>query len=125
MMINFVKRSEICCYKMSFGYVVGEMKEVWEEVVKFDVGGVCSEMLDVYSCGMVWLSDVLGMDLYVVDNKNVRGWKERWDWWKVWLGDKGYEFKAEYMRYGANYNRKEKRDRVLKMAEADRYDGLW
>jgi len=105
---------------MSFEYVVGEMGEVWEEVLKGDVEGVVSELLDVYSCGMVWLSDVSGIDMWVVENKSVVGWAARWTWWKEWLNGQGLEFKAEYMRFGANYERQEKRDKVLEMAMNDK-----
>jgi len=118
--MKIIKRSEICCYKMSLAYVVGEMKEVWEEILKGDVKGVASELLDVYSCGMVWLSDVSGLDLYVIENKSVVGWAARWTWWKEWLNGQGLEFKAEYMRQGANYLREEKRAWVLAEAKKDK-----
>jgi hypothetical protein len=118
-MNNLIKRSDVCCYKMSFGYVLGEVVEVWEEVLKLDVGGVWSELLDVYSCGMVWLSDVIGYDLYIINNKSIRSWSGRWGWWKRWLNACGLEFKAEYMRNGANFKRKAKREWVLEEAIRD------
>jgi hypothetical protein len=118
-MLNLIKRSDVCCWKMSWSYVVGEMEEVWEEVIDFNLKGIWSELLDVYSCGMVWLSDVSGVDLYIVNNKSISGWSKRWGWWKRWLGACGLEFKAEYMRNGANFKRKSKRDWVLKEAIMD------
>ena len=121
-MLNLIKRSEVSCYKMSWGYVVGEMVELWDEVKSFNLKEMWSELLDVYSCFMVWLSDVSGLDLYIVNNKNIEGWKERWDWWKEWLSGFGLEFYGKYMDKGANYKRGSKREYVLRYALDDQCD---
>ena len=125
-MLNFIKRSNVCCYDMSWDYVVGEMKELWDEIKGFNLKEMWSELLDVYSCGMVWLSGVSGYDLYIVNNKSIRGWKERWDWWKEWLSGWELEFDEQYMDMGANYKRGSKRRYVLKYAVSEQMDiCLW
>lgn len=121
----FIRRSDVCCYVMTWAYVLGELLELMDELKKGAWKAAWAEVLDVYSCAMVALSDMYGKDLYIINNKSIAGWAVRWDWWRVWLASHGYEFKPEYMRKGSNYARAEKRKFVLGEAEKDRYDGLW
>ena len=111
-----IRRSSVCCYKMSFAYVLGELQELIVEVRKGDWGLAWGEFLDVYSCLMVWLSDVSGLDLVLLENKSTRSWQRRWAWWQRWLQAHGLKFRPELMRQGANFRRREKRAWVLEQA---------
>jgi len=123
----FIKRSDVCCGLVSdFGNVSREMVELWDEVKKMDMGGMWSELNDVVGLFLCWLYDRWGVDGWVVNNSSVKGWKERWDWWKVWLSGWGLEFDAMYMDMGANYKRGHKRRYVLKYAVSEQMDiCLW
>jgi len=114
--MQVIKRSEVSCYRMSLGYVLGEVGEVLEEVVKLDWNGFVSELVDVYSCGIVWFWDWVGIDGWVIKSSSMREWDKRWEWWKKWLQDNGLYFRREFMRVGANYKRKRKRELVFGFA---------
>jgi hypothetical protein len=101
---------------MGFVYVIGEIRELIAEVKKRSWVDVKEEMLDVVSCSMVAFWDLLRINGWVVETRKYREWEERWNVWKKWLNDNGLEFRPEYMKFGSNYNRLEKRELVFSLA---------
>lgn len=118
--MKWIKASEICCYSMTLSYFLGEIVELVQEVRKGDWEGIKSESCDVYSCFYELLYHKFGLDLWLVENKSTRAWVKRVDVWKKWLRGYGLEYKKEYMQYGTNFKRREKRHKVLEMARRDK-----
>jgi hypothetical protein len=118
--MKWIKASEICCYSMTLSYFLGEVIELWDEVKKGDIEGMKSEALDVYSCFAELVYNKMGWDVWVIENKSIRAWARRVEIWEKWLGCYGLTFKREYMQYGTNFKRREKRHRILEMARKDK-----
>ena len=113
----FIKRSSVACYSMSLVYVFGELLEFMEELIAGDMGGMVKEAGDVIACLNVYLCDrFFGGRGWVVNNSRVKGWAHRWAWWREWLEGQNLPFKPEFMRFGANYKRPDKRDLVRRLA---------
>lgn len=114
--MKMIRRSEVCCSKMNWLYVYGEIVEVWEEIRLLNVSGMMEELVDVVSCAQIAFWDMVKINGWVFKTKKYDEWSERWDVWKNWLLQNELQFKSEYMRFGANYKRKEKREKVFSMA---------
>jgi len=104
---------------MSWSYVAGEVRELYEEIRKRSLDGVVSELCDVYTCTMCAIETSTGLTMPVVWEKTARGWFARVDFWRRWLSAFGLEFKVEYLRYGGNYLKQDKRRMVLRLAVED------
>lgn len=117
--MRFIKASEICCYSMTLSYFFGEVIELFEEIKKGNLEGMKLEAWDVYSCFHEYMFHVVGIDMWLIDNPSTKAWARRWGWWERWLRAHGLKFKPEYMQYGSNFKRREKRRRVLEMARKE------
>jgi hypothetical protein len=112
--MNIIRRSDVACGKLGWDYVLGEVKELLEEVMKLDWNGIKSELLDVFSCGQIAFWDWVRVDGLVIETENMRIWKERKKWWVRFLTLRGIEFRMELLRHGGNHARWEKVLRVWK-----------
>lgn len=114
-----LKASDLPTTGMSFKYVIGEIQELWEEVLKANVGGVISETCDVYTCAMCAIHNNFGIDTPILWTKTAKEWFHRVEVFKQILSDRGLTFKVEYLRYGANYHKPHKVDKVIELAKLD------
>lgn len=105
--------------KIDINYVWGEVKELVEEINKWDMEGFISELCDVYTCSMCAIETHLGIVMPVFWMKSVNVWMNRVRFFENYLKEFGLVFKVEYMRNGGNYKKKEKRMKVLELAIKD------
>ncbi|MFW9871480.1 MAG: MazG nucleotide pyrophosphohydrolase domain-containing protein [Candidatus Thorarchaeota archaeon] len=108
--------------KLSFGYTLGEVKELIEEIKKLNIKGIVSELCDVYTCSMCAIETYFGIPMPIIWNKSADKWNERVDFFTWYLSEVGLEFKIEYLRFGGNYKRKEKRRKVIELAIEDQIE---
>ena len=114
-MFKIINRSEVCCGEVKdFGNVVREMVEVIEDIGKLNWSGIVSELGDVYGLGMCWLYDKIGVDGWVIKNKNMEKWEKRWSWWKRFCELRGIEFDGSMLSGGSNMKKWNKVYRVWK-----------
>jgi len=114
-----MRASELPTTGMNWKYVLGEVHELWEEILKRDIQGILSEACDVYSCATCAILTTTGVDLPILWTRSARGWLHREGVWKQILAKEGLAYKVEYLRYGSNYHKPEKVTKVLSLARKD------
>ena len=105
--------------KLTFKYTLGEVKEVIEEIKSFNIKGIISEICDVYTCLMCAIETHFGIPMPIFWKTSADKWDERFDFFTNYLKQVGLEFKVEYLRFGGNYLKKEKRRKVVELAIED------
>ena len=114
--MRIVWTNEFPTTDLTFKYTLGEVKELIEEIKKLDLHGIISELCDVYTCSMCAIETHFGIPIW---HKSADQWNERVEFFENYLGQVGLEFKIEYLKYGGNYKRKEKRRKVVDLAIED------
>ena len=97
----------------------GEVIELWEEIIKFDLRGMRNELCDVYTNAMCAITTSTGISMPIFWMRSAIGWFERMEFFKIYLNELGLEFKVEYLRCGANYKKDFKRRKVVQLAVKD------
>lgn len=114
-----LKASDLPTTGMTFKYTIGEIQELWEEVLKLDIHGIISEACDVYTCTMCAIYTNFDIDMPIIWTKSAKEWIHRVEIFKKILSNRGLRFKLEYLRYGSNYNKQCKVDKVIELATLD------
>lgn len=104
---------------LTFKYTLGEIVELLEEIKNFNIEGMVSELCDVYTCLMCAIDTHFKIPMPIVWHKSADEWLRRVDFFKSYLNQIGLEFKPEYLRYGGNYLKKEKREKTVELAIKD------
>jgi len=104
---------------MTWRYVIGELLELWNELIKGDIKGIISEACDVYTCASCALLTTTGIDLPIIWDRSARIWLHRVAVFTSILSANDLHFKVEYLRYGSNYNNPNKVAKVLELARLD------
>ena len=97
----------------------GEVIELWEEIIKFDLCGMRDELCDVYTNAMCAITTTTGIPMPIFWMRSANAWFQRMEFFKLYLAELGLEFKVEYLRYGANYKRDHKRMKVIQLEVED------
>lgn len=105
--------------KLTFKYTLGEVKELIGETKALNVKGIISELCDVYTCSMCAIETHFGIPMPIFWKTSAYKWDERVEFFESYLGQVGLKFKIEYLRYGGNYLKKEKRQKVVELAIED------
>lgn len=119
MNFRIVWTNEFPTTKLSFKYTLGEVKELIEEVKKFNIKGIISESCDVYTCMMCAIETHFGIPMPIVWHLSADKWNERVAFFTWYFSEVGLKFKIEYIRYGGNYLKKEKRLKAIELAIKD------
>ena len=114
-----LRASHLPAQGMSWKYTLGEVQELWEEILTLNAEGILSEACDVYTCASCAILTTTGIDLPILWSRTARGWFHRVNVWKQILATEGLQFKTSYLRYGSNYNKPAKVAKVLELARAD------
>jgi hypothetical protein len=104
---------------LDWKYTWGEVVELWEEIIKLNVKGVRNELCDVYTCIMCAITTSTGIPMPIFWMRSANGWLERMRFYELYFKELGLEFKTEYLRYGANYKKREKRMITVRLAIED------
>jgi len=105
--------------KLNWKAVWGEVIELWEEIIKFNLSGMRNELCDVYTCSMCAITTSTGMPVPIFWMRSANEWDKRMVFFTKYLDEVGLEFKVKYLRYGANYNKAHKRRKVFELAVED------
>ena len=111
--------NEVPATGLDWRYVLGEIRELLVEVKKLNVRGILDELCDVYTCSMCAIETSTGIPMPIFWMKSANGWVDRMNFFREYLNRAGLEFKVEYLRYGANYKKAEKRRKVVELAIED------
>jgi hypothetical protein len=103
----------------TFKHVILEVKELLNEIAKFNLIGIRDEACDVYTVAMVAITTYTGIPMPLFWLRSANVWIQRNQWWKNYLNMIGLKFKSEYLNVGSNYHKKEKRRRVVNLAIKD------
>lgn len=106
---------------VNFHWVWTEVVEFFEEVKAVNFKGMRNELCDIYTCTMYAIEYHTGIPMPIFWLRSAIGWKKRVEFWEIYLGEFGLKFKLEYMKYGSNYERPEKRRKVLELAMEDQH----
>jgi hypothetical protein len=117
--MRIVWTNEFPTTDLTFKYTLGEVKELIEEIKEFNLEGIISELCDVYTCTMCAIETHFGIPMPIVWHKSADQWNERVEFFEWYLSELNLEFKVEYLRFGGNYLRKEKRLKVDELAIED------
>ena len=106
--------ANVMASKLPFSYVIGEVIELKDEVVKLDFAEARKEWDDVVGCFLVWLTGVTGISFPLLPFLG-KGAADRWIarrvvWARI-FDLHGVEFHRRYLTGGGNYC---KRSRVKK-----------
>jgi len=105
--------------KITFKYTLGEVVELFEEIKVLNIEGIIAETCDVYTCLMCAIETHFGVPMPIFWKKSAIKYNERVDFFQKYFDQIGLEFKIEYLRFGGNYLKKEKRQRVVELAIED------
>jgi hypothetical protein len=108
---------------VSYKWVWSEILELIEEIKTINLKGIRNELCDVYTCMMYAIEYHTGIPMPLFWLRSAIGWKKRVTFWELYLAKIGLEFKLEYMKYGSNYLRPEKRRKVFELAVKDQIYG--
>lgn len=111
--------NEVPSTNMDWRYVWGEFKELLTEIKKLNLKGIRDESCDVYTCIMCALETYTGIPMPIFWMRSANAWIERVKWWENYFEQIGLDFKVEYLRYGANYKKAEKRRVIVELAIKD------
>jgi hypothetical protein len=117
--MRIVWTNEFPTTKLDFKYTLGEVKELIEEIKAHNLKGIISELCDVYTCGMCAIETHFRIPMPIIWHMAADKWNERVSFFQWYLSEIGLEFKIEYLRYGGNYEKKEKRRKVVELAIED------
>jgi hypothetical protein len=117
--MRIIFTNEFPVTKVTFRYTLGEVSEFLDEVKNCNVEGIISELCDVYTCLMCAIDTHFKIPMPIIWHKSADEWMKRIEFFKSYLSQVGLEFKSEYLRYGGNYLKKEKRKKVIELAIKD------
>lgn len=104
---------------LDWKYVLGEVSELIKEIKKLNLKGIRNELCDVYTCAMCAIETSTGIPMPIYWMRSANEWYKRLAFFTLYLNKIGLEFKVEYMRYGGNYKKVEKRMKVVELAIKD------
>jgi len=104
---------------LTFNYTLGEVRELIEEIKALNIKGMISELCDVYTCLMCAIETHFGIPMPIFWKTSAIQWDYRVEFFEWYLSQLGLEFKVKYLRYGGNYLKKEKRQKVVELAIKD------
>ena len=116
---NMIFTNQTPATNLDWLYVWGEVKELWQEICRFNLKGIRNELCDVYTCAMCAIETSTGIPMPIFWMRSANAWEERMSFFKWYLEEVGLEFKVEYLRFGANYNKAHKRRKVFDLAVED------
>ena len=102
---------KIMASKLSLSYVLGECKELLDEVIKRDWEEAKKEWEDVCGTFLVWLTGVLGIGFKLRKGFGLGAaerWKQRLDVWERIFELHEVTFDKSYLNKGGNYRKKKK-----------------
>lgn len=111
--------SQLPTVGLEWWYVMGEVRELVDEVKQLNFVGIVDELCDVYTCSMCAIGTSCGIPMPIFWMRTWNRWARRVDFFKWYLSEIGLEFKMEYLRYGSNYERAHKRRKVFELARDD------
>ena len=106
---------------MTWDYVWGEVIELFEEVIHFNLTGIIEELCDVYTCGACAITRSTGIPVPIVWELTYIKYLERVEFFKWYLNELGLDYKLKYLVNGANYDKGWKRIRAVRLAIQDQY----
>jgi len=109
---------------LDFKYVLGEIKELFEEIKNKNPEGIVRELCDVYTCSMCAIQTHFGISMPLFWTRSAHEYTKRINFFKSYLNQIGLEFKIDYLKYGANYLKKEKRMKAVELAIRDQVSNL-
>lgn len=105
--------------KLRFSYVLGEMLELLDELVKLDFAQALNEWEDVTGCFLVWLTGITGISFPLLPFFG-KGAAERWISrlivWETIFDLHGMKFHRQYLLNGGNYCKKSKIIKSFRLA---------
>jgi len=104
---------------LTWKYVLGEIKELVEEIEQMNPEGIVNELCDVYTGAMCAITTSTGIPIPIFWMRSANEWFKRMEFFRIYLNRIGLEFKIEYLQYGANYEREWKRKKVVELAIND------
>lgn len=104
---------------LDWRYTFGEVLELIEELRSFNLSGIISELCDVYTCVMCSITTSTDISIPLFWTRSANEWLHRADWVKNYLNELNLEFKIEYLRYGGNYRKADKRRMFVRLAVKD------
>lgn len=105
--------------KLTWTYVLGEVRELIDEIKNLNLIGIRNELCDVYTCAMCAIETSTGIPMPIFWMRSANGWYKRLEFFKLYFNKIGLEFKVEYVRYGSNYKNAEKRRKAIELAIED------
>ena len=108
---------EVMASELPWSYVVGEVKELRDELVKRDFDEAKKEFEDVVGCTFVYLTGITGVNLPLVRHFG-KGAAERWiariNVWKDIFNFHGVVFHKSVLTGGGNYRKRHKVEAALR-----------
>jgi len=111
--------TDVPATNLDWKYTYGEVKELIQEIKRFNLKGIRNELCDVYTCAMCAITTTTGIRMPIYWMRSANGWNDRLNFFQKYLNEIGLEFKVEYLRYGANYKKAHKRRKVFELAVID------
>lgn len=102
--------------KLPFSYVWGEILELVEAVLCFDVEEASCELQDVIANGAVWFTGKTGVNVRLHKGFGLSAaqrWVKRHETWELIFRAHGVEFHKSYLTGGGNFRKKSKIRKAL------------
>jgi hypothetical protein len=111
--------SDIPTTDIDLNYILGEVKELIDEIRVLDINKIIDEACDVYICFMSWLYCYYGINFPIINNRTINKYNKRIDFFKYYFNEIGLEYKLKYLKNGGNYKKDWKRIRAVRLAIRD------
>ena len=108
--------------KMTWRYVLLEVKELIEEVKKGNRDGIVNELCDVYTSMCCALTTHTRVPIPIFWMRSANEWIHRLEIWEQIFKVAGLKFDVKYLREGGNYRKDTKIVRALELAIEDQID---
>jgi len=108
--------NEVPSTNMDWKYVLGEVKELVREIEKLNWRGIRDEACDVYTCAMCAIARYTDIPMPIFWMRSANKTGKRLRFWQMYFKEVGLVYHVRYLRYGSNYEKPEKRRKVIELA---------
>lgn len=116
-----IKTKQLGSDGISFSYIIGEIKEVIQEINKHNLNGIVSELCDVWTCTLCWITEITNINLPVIWQKSAKSTIIRLQYWDIIFKLNNLQFDPKCLCNGANWKKPDKQILAINLAKQSQH----
>lgn len=112
-----IKTKQLGSDGISFSYIIGEIEEVIQEIRKLNPKGIISEVCDVWTCILCWITEVTNINIPVIWEKSAKKTITRLEYWDIIFKLNNLQFDPKCLCNGANWKKLHKQILAINLAK--------